>query len=91
MDMDSREPWSRKPTPASMVLRAPLEHGIQHIIVEGDSLALIQLLRSRSTQDNSSEFFFFISSILNLVTNFDFIYWSFIKREGNKVVHDLAH
>jgi len=57
--------------------------------VEGDSLTLIKLLKSWSTHDNL--FDFFITIILDFVSNSDFFSRSFVKSEGNRVAHDLAH
>ena len=57
--------------------------------MEGDSLTLIKLLKSWSTHDNL--FDFFITIILDFVSNSDFFSRSFVKREGNRVAHDLAH
>ena len=40
------------------LLKCHLDHGYHHVIVEGDSLSLIQLLKSPSAQYNSSSFFY---------------------------------
>ncbi|KAJ8429791.1 hypothetical protein Cgig2_011307 [Carnegiea gigantea] len=34
---------------------------------------------------------FFVRDILSFIEHFDFVSWSFVKRGGNRVVHDLAH
>ena len=34
---------------------------------------------------------FIVKDILSLVCSFDFCSWSFVKRGGNRVAHDLAH
>lgn len=70
-------------------LRCAYEWGARNIIIEGDSLGLIQLLKTRSTHDNFVGLF--VNDILAYVESFDFYAWTFVKRGGNKVAHELAH
>jgi len=63
------------------------EYGYHSLVVEGDCLALIQKLQHQVIDDNVLGFI--VSDILHIAKTFSFI--SFIKREGNKLAHDLAH
>lgn len=56
--------------------------GYRHIIIEGDNLSLVQLLKSRSTQDNSLGYF--TSSILLFIQNFEFFFLVFCKERGKQ-------
>jgi len=47
------------------------------------------MLKSKSIYDNLVGLF--VKDILSFVANFDFFSWSFVKTEGNQVVHALAH
>ena len=57
--------------------------------MEGDRLPLIQKLQNKTVDDNFVGLI--ISDILSLVEQFEFTAFSFVKREGNVVAHDLAH
>ena len=57
--------------------------------MEGNCLPLIQKLQSKTVEDNFVGFV--ISDILNLVDQFEFVAFAFVKREGNGVAHELAH
>jgi len=70
-------------------LRNAHAHGCRNIIIESDCLQLIQMLKSKSIYDSLVGLF--IQDIISFVANFDFFSWSFVKREGNQVAHDLAH
>ena len=70
-------------------LRYAKEAGIANLIVEGDCLSLINLLKSSKVQDTFIGFL--IQDILSLAASFSFCSWSFEKRAGNKVAHALAH
>ncbi|KAJ8445873.1 LOW QUALITY PROTEIN: hypothetical protein Cgig2_000185 [Carnegiea gigantea] len=70
-------------------LHCAYDFGARNIIVEGDYLAIIQALQARTTRDNIIGLF--VCSILSFIEKFDFYAWSFVKREGNRVAHDLAH
>ena len=65
------------------------EAGIANLIVEGDCLTLINLLKFSKVQDTFIGFL--VRDILSLATSFSFCSWSFLTRAGNKVAHDLAH
>ncbi|KAJ8452986.1 hypothetical protein Cgig2_014749 [Carnegiea gigantea] len=64
-------------------------HGVRNIIIEGDCLHLIELLKAKSTPDNFLGFL--VKDITFFLTRFDLYAWSFVKRGGNRVAHDLAH
>ena len=63
--------------------------GINNLVIEGDCLALIQKLRAKQVPNNALGFF--IQEILSLVSSCAFFVWSFVKRRGNRVAHDIAH
>ncbi|KAJ8425826.1 hypothetical protein Cgig2_015901 [Carnegiea gigantea] len=70
-------------------LRCAYDFGASNIIIEGDSLTLIQVLQASITHDNVIGLL--VCSILSFIEKFDFFSWYFVKRGGNKVTHDLAH
>jgi len=70
-------------------LRIALNRGFRQLIVEGDCQALIGKLKAKSSPNNSLGYF--ISDILSLSVQFDFLAWSFIRRKGNTVAHAMAH
>ena len=70
-------------------LQSAQQYGFLKLCVEGDCLPLIQKLQNKTVEDNFVGLI--ISDILNLVKQFEFTAFSFVKREGNKVAHDLAH
>ena len=70
-------------------LQSAQQYGISNLCVEGDCLPLIQKLQSKTAENNFVGFV--ISDILNLVDQFEFVAFSFVRREGNGVAHELAH
>ena len=70
-------------------LKCAYQQGYYNIIIENDCLLLIHMLKNKST--NNSLVNLFVNDIISFVTNFDFYFWSFVKKRGNKVVHYLAH
>jgi len=70
-------------------LRSAHAHGCRHIIIESDCLQLIQMLKSKSIYDSLVGLF--VQDIISFVVNFDFFSWSFVKKRGNQIAHDLAH
>ena len=70
-------------------LHCVYEAGFLNITIEGDNLSLIRKLQSKSCHDSSLGLF--VRSIHTFVQQFDFFSWSSIKREGNRIAHDLAH
>ena len=70
-------------------LRCTMAHGFRRLEVEGDCLSLVGRLKSKAPPNNPLGYF--ISDILTLVGNLDFIVWKFIKRGGNNVAHAIAH
>ena len=59
------------------------------MIVEGDSMTLITKLKKKVMVP--TELGLLIGDILRLCSNFDFHAFSFVRREGNKIAHSLAH
>ena len=70
-------------------LKQAIEAGLTSLVIEGDSLSLIQKLRAKQVPNNALGLF--LQEIFSLVSCCDFIAWSFVKRSGNKVAHTLAH
>ena len=70
-------------------MQSAFEYRARTIIVKGDYLPLINMLKSRQIPDTSVGFF--VRDILSFVEQFDFVCWSFVRRGGNSVVHDLTH
>ena len=62
--------------------------GAHNIILEGDCLPLINMLKS--SQNTDTTIGFFIRDILFFVVNFDLVSWSFVKRGSNRVAYDCA-
>ena len=50
---------------------------------------LVQKLKAKEVHENFVRWV--IQDILRLVESFNYYAWSFVKRGGNKVVHELAH
>lgn len=63
--------------------------GQQQIVIESDCLVLIQALKNNSRRN--SNFHLVLEDIFDLCFYFSVVVWSFVKRSGNKVVHNLAH
>jgi len=70
-------------------LRTAHQYGFSHLCVEGDCLPLIQKLQNKTVDDNCVGLI--VSDILSIIDQFEFIVFSFVKREGNAVAHVLAH
>ncbi|KAJ8430221.1 hypothetical protein Cgig2_009399 [Carnegiea gigantea] len=70
-------------------LKCTYDYGFCSIIIKGDNLQLIQMLKTRSPPIISLVFSLKIFSLPLQV--FDFYSLSFVKRGGNRVIHDLAH
>jgi len=58
------------------------------IIVDGDCIGVIQVLKSRIVHDNSMGLI--VKDILTLADSFS-LFLVYVKRGGNRVAHDLAH
>ncbi|KAJ8450340.1 hypothetical protein Cgig2_004797 [Carnegiea gigantea] len=86
---DAAEPFIEEAKACLHALRCVFQFGARNIIVEGDCLPLINMLKSNQVPDTAAGFF--IRDILSFIPNFDLISWSFVKRGDNKVAHDLAH
>ena len=63
--------------------------GYSHVVVESDCLNVVQALKSK--QLGSSDFHLVLEDIFSLVPCFVSVMWSFVKRSGNRVAHELAH
>ena len=72
-----------------MSLQCAKEARIDNLVVEGDCLTLNNSLKSSNAQDTFTSFL--ITEILSLAASFSFCSWSFVRRNGIKVAHDLAH
>ncbi|XP_048489642.1 uncharacterized protein LOC109135632 [Beta vulgaris subsp. vulgaris] len=70
-------------------MKLALELGYSCVEVESDSLMAIQALRS--DKGGSSEFNLIIDDVLALVSSFNNVIRSFVKRLRNKVTHMLTH
>ena len=69
-------------------MKIAFEFGAHRLVVEGDCLSLINMLKSRLIHDTSIGYF--VADILTFSAEFDFVSWSFVKKGRNKVVHYLA-
>ena len=84
--------WDVKIAEAKAVyhgLRLAKEMDFAKVIVESDSLVVIQALRNKS--GGSSDFGLIVDDILAFCCSFELVCWSFVKRSGNTVAHILAH
>ncbi|XP_056696445.1 uncharacterized protein [Spinacia oleracea] len=88
------EKWETRVAEAKAVamgLQLAQEMGVRDVEMESDCLMVIQPLRGGSQGNNS--FSLVIDDILDLCSSFDNdnVKWSFVKRSGNWVAHNLAH
>ena len=70
-------------------LKTVFSHGVRSIILEGDCKSLITKLKRKCIV--AAEVGLFITDILQFSYLFDYCAFKFVKREGNRVVHHLAH
>ena len=70
-------------------LRCAYDHGFRNITIKGNFLQMIQMLKTKLIHD--SLLCFLVKDILAFLIYFDFYSMSFVKRDGHKVAHDLAH
>ncbi|KAJ8441764.1 hypothetical protein Cgig2_009010 [Carnegiea gigantea] len=70
-------------------LQTARRFGFGSLVIEGDSLSLHQKLSNRIIDDNYVGCL--VKDVLDLLDCFQFASFSFIKREGNRLAHDLAH
>ena len=73
---------------ASRALEFAANIGLDNVIVEGDSLVVTQALKTKVVV--LAAYGLLIRDAFSLAGNFSEVYYSHIKREGNKVVHGLA-
>ena len=73
---------------ASCALELAADIGLDNVIVEGDSLVVMQALKSKVV--GLVAYGLLIRDAFSLVGNFSKVSYSHIKREGNKVAHGLA-
>ncbi|KAJ8427602.1 hypothetical protein Cgig2_020728 [Carnegiea gigantea] len=71
------------------VLKYAIAHGLNSLIVEGDSQSLLSKIHRKEIPNNSLGFF--ISDILLVVASFEFVSWNVVRQECNSVVHAIAH
>ncbi|XP_021723977.1 uncharacterized protein LOC110691367 [Chenopodium quinoa] len=65
------------------------DRAIKRVVLESDSLLVVQALRGASA--GRSTFHLLIEDITNVAASFDVVKWSFVRRNGNRVAHYLAH
>lgn len=65
------------------------DNGFRSIVMEGDSLSIVTKLKNKTTPN--TELGNFISHILVFSRRFVFCAFTHVKREGNRVAHNLAH
>ncbi|XP_021842478.2 uncharacterized protein [Spinacia oleracea] len=63
-------------------------YGFKHLILEGDCQVVINRLKKASTF--LSDLDSLLDDVLSIITFFDFISFSHVKRDGNFVSHHLA-
>ncbi|XP_021721482.1 uncharacterized protein LOC110689043 [Chenopodium quinoa] len=87
-----KERWGVKEAEAKAVwcgLQLARDRGIKRVVLESDSLLVVQALRGASA--GRSTFHLLIEDITNVAASFDDVKWSFVRRNGNRVAHYLAH
>lgn len=70
-------------------LKEGREMGMRRVVLETDCLDLIQTLREGSKGCSSMAMVLY--NVLEFISHFDVVRWSFVKRSGNSVAHNLAH
>ncbi|XP_021729133.1 uncharacterized protein LOC110696153 [Chenopodium quinoa] len=70
-------------------LKLANEVGARRLVEESDCLTVIQSFREAAK--GTSAFHMLLDDILELSSTFDDVIWSFVRREGNKIAHELAH
>uniref|UniRef100_A0A803N2H0 RNase H type-1 domain-containing protein n=1 Tax=Chenopodium quinoa TaxID=63459 RepID=A0A803N2H0_CHEQI len=70
-------------------LRAAMDCGHRKLEVESDCLSLFTAIKSR--ERGGSSLHLVLDDIYHVSGLLDFVSWSFTRREGNKVAHELAH
>jgi len=80
---DAAEPIIEEAKSCLHALKCAFQFGARNIIVEGDCVPLINMLKSSQIPDTTISFF--IRDILSFIVNFDLISSSFVKKEGNRV------
>ncbi|KAL2903134.1 Transketolase [Bienertia sinuspersici] len=73
---------------ARKALSIAMEAGLRKVILETDNLTLFQCLAKKRVE--CSAFGVIVKDILRLAKNCNYIAFSHVKREGNKVAHNLA-
>ncbi|KAL2939358.1 ATP phosphoribosyltransferase regulatory subunit [Bienertia sinuspersici] len=84
--------WEPSMAEAQAILRGVKEAralGLRKIEVESDSLKVVQALRNPSS--GTTDELHLILEKFYFASIFENVNFSFVKREGNKVAHDLAH
>lgn len=63
--------------------------GLQKVIIESDCQRVVQALQKQ--EKGSSSFNLIIDDIFSVIPSSLQVVWSFVKRVGNRVAHELAH
>ncbi|XP_074318299.1 uncharacterized protein LOC141655100 [Silene latifolia] len=74
---------------AFLGLQMARQMGIESVILESDSLVLVTLLKTRKVEN--SNLGNVVQGILRLSEEFGSCAFSFVKRNGNKAAHSMAH
>ncbi|KAL2903531.1 Formate--tetrahydrofolate ligase 2, partial [Bienertia sinuspersici] len=69
-------------------VRVAWEAGYRRLVVESDCLGLVQ--QHRGAKATKSTLGMYVEEILQWVKYFEFISWSYVSRNGNKVAHYVA-
>ncbi|XP_021721216.1 uncharacterized protein LOC110688762 [Chenopodium quinoa] len=86
---DCWEPAVAEAKAILMGLQAAVEFGLRSLMVESDSLSLITAIKSQDR--GGSSLHIVLDDIYDVSGLLNFVSWSFTRREGNKVAHELAH
>ncbi|KAJ8422423.1 hypothetical protein Cgig2_003003 [Carnegiea gigantea] len=70
-------------------IKTAFAFGARNLIVKGDCLPLIAILKSHQVHDDAVGLF--ARDMLSFPALLDFVSWSFVKRGGNRVAHNIAH
>ncbi|XP_074289594.1 uncharacterized protein LOC141614747 [Silene latifolia] len=70
-------------------VKEALKRGCKRAVVESDCQTIIEILRNRKR--GRSTLHSIAAEILSLCCQFDFVSWSFVRRQFNSVAHSLGH
>ncbi|XP_074327322.1 uncharacterized protein LOC141665243 [Apium graveolens] len=72
-----------------LCIQAAVEFGFTRVAVESDCLNLINAISAQ--ERGNSSFHLILDDIIHVSSFLDFVSWNFIRRDSNKVAHELAH